>query len=140
MSEEQDHHDGLAHQRQALEQMSQDLSRRLQEMIVQQEQRAHEFNALVPHAMPELLTPQEETSASPTLPQTPLPPLPPQAAPSYQQESPVLSPATKPSPRPQQAKPRRIKPPVGNQEEGSIGPVAIGIIVFAIFIVLKSCS
>ncbi len=134
MSEEHDHHDGLAQQRQALEQMSQDLTLRLQEMITQQEQRAHEFNATVPHSLPEIDV--VETTASyeqePTY-QYEAPPLPPQPSPSYP------SPRALPKHAPVKPTPK-LKRSDESKEEGSIGPVAIGIIIFIIFTILRSCG
>ncbi len=140
MNDEHNHHDGLAQQRQALEQMSQELTLRLQEMIAQQEQRAHEFNALVPEQLPEMQVREEpQELVSPSFPQVEsviqLPP-PPRPAASYQQPAPKA----KPTPKPKAPRPRKLAKPAEPTEEGSIGPVAIGIIVFAIFIMLKSCS
>ncbi len=153
MSEENEHHDGLAQQRQALEQMSNDLTLRLQAMIAQQEQRAHEFNAIVPNSTPELNVPAEpepqpawdvvyEEPSSPPPPPAPttapaaqLPPTP-QPAPVFQQPIPQAAPIQRKRP----SKPRGLKPPKDDKEEGSIGSVAIGIIIFIIFIILRGCS
>ncbi len=143
MDEEHSHHDGLEQQRKALEQMSNDLTQRLQVMIEQQEQRAHEFNAIVSDYMPEqaIETPVENDSTlyesisvydeseeyvEPPKPYyVPAPKVPRLKAKKKISDSPVQT---------------LYEPEENEKEESSVSAVTIGIIIFAIFIILRSCN
>lgn len=140
MQEDDSHHDGLAKQRQILEQMSDDLTNRLQGMIAQQEQRAREFNALVPKHIPEISIPQELDAAADKVSQA-------GTTVSFEVPAQVYAPYAPPAPQPAKTIKRQKmkKSPVPAaieepQEEGSVSGLMIGIIIFAIFIIAKFFS
>lgn len=129
-------------QRQALEEMSNELVRKLNLMIQEQEQRAREFAAthhstLPTPAAPVLNIPAPEPVAKAPAPATvyaPAPPPPPvsrrEQQPSPKREQPTRCSA--PSPRAKKTKPQ--------EEEGNIG---MGIVIFSlvgIIMLIRSCT
>lgn len=145
MSDEHIHHpDGLEQQRQALETMSSDLTLKLQAMISEQNQRAHEFNAVVadyeePEPEPELITvsyapePTYAPAPEPAQNHYPTPPPAPWAQPTPKPARKAPKPALKPA-----QKRRTVKP--SPKEEGSISGVTITCIVIAVYLFIQCCS
>lgn len=150
MADDHTHYDGLEQQRQALEAMSSDLSKKLQAMIWEQEQRAHDFNSVVPNyeeSIPEPEpAPEPEAFSSYTIPSisieppTPseMPPQPPLPAQMRQKKAKTRV-HTVPYTRPpeQQGEPPLVQK---GKDEGSIGGVGITCIIIAVYLFIQCCS
>lgn len=149
MTDEHKYPDGLEQQRQVLEAMSTQLTQKLQAMIAEQNQRAHDFNAIVPdyeHAYPEaeveVMSVPYETIATPApapTPTYPTPPTPPPSPWAQQEPQPVYH--TPPIAKKTTAKRRPKKVPAEQaKEEGSVSGVTITCIVIAVYLFIQCCS
>ena len=130
-------------QRLALESMSRDLLQKLNDMVAEQEKRAHEFAArqhslssLPADTHPQL--PKPPIPAAPVLPQIPTY----SQAPTYTQPSPHLPPVPRSNPPPRQGKtqPPYYAPDKQNKKEEGVGVgTVLTIVLIFFFIVLKGC-
>ncbi len=132
-------------QRQALESMSSDLVRKLNIMIMEQEQRAREFAAThhstlptpaatVPPVFPEIQTAPETPKPAPAL-----------AHPAKVPPQPAIRKAPVTAPEWEQPVPQRIKPrpPPKTEKKEEENNVGMGMVIFAligIIMLIRSCS
>lgn len=132
-------------QRKALDAMSADLLRKLNEMVTEQEQRAQAFSVLQHSTshLPQMPTPaapepdhRAEPKADPVLPE------PPRRKPRRNNNSPAPKPAEAPKPTPEPRQPAAI-PPHKSPDPGKISEISgktIFIVMLIIFCLLRACS